>query len=110
MESKFIDLVRQMRENQKEYFRTRHPNYLNESRRLEKQVDAELDMMTSSLFAGADAGENDTIARIREFITSETPIITKLQKDAGKQGEGCTWDFYQGQLSIIQELGKIINQ
>lgn len=38
----FRDLVRKMREAQKNYFRTRHKGYLDYSRSLEKKVDAEL--------------------------------------------------------------------
>ena len=46
----FRELVRKMREAQKNYFRTRHKGYLDYSRRLEKQVDAELMNDTPKLF------------------------------------------------------------
>ncbi len=43
MEDKdFIELVKLMRERQREYFRTRNRTVLEESRRLEKAVDKEL--------------------------------------------------------------------
>lgn len=38
----FFDLVSQMREQQREYFRTHSPGALNESKRLERMVDAEI--------------------------------------------------------------------
>lgn len=38
----FFDLVSQMREKQKEYFRTRSASVLNESKTLERRVDAEI--------------------------------------------------------------------
>lgn len=38
----FFDLVRNMREAQKTYFRTRATSALNESKRLEKAVDDEI--------------------------------------------------------------------
>ena len=41
-ENEFRELVRKMREAQQNYFRTRHKGYLDQSRSLEKQVDAEL--------------------------------------------------------------------
>lgn len=50
----FIALVRKMRENQKAYFKTRHPFYKEQSIRLEKQVDAELDRLNGSLFTGQE--------------------------------------------------------
>lgn len=46
----FRELVRRMREAQKNYFRTRHKGYLDYSRSLEKQVDAELTNDTPKLF------------------------------------------------------------
>lgn len=46
----FRDLVRKMREAQKNYFRTRHKGYLDYSRKLEKQVDAELGDNQPNLF------------------------------------------------------------
>jgi hypothetical protein len=38
----FIELVRQMRTAQKEYFKTRTKDALNRSKELERKVDAEL--------------------------------------------------------------------
>ena len=38
----FFNLVARMRDNQKEYFRTRSSSVLQESKRLEKQVDDEI--------------------------------------------------------------------
>jgi len=38
-DEEFYDLVSRMRSAQKEYFRTRDANVLNESKRLEKEVD-----------------------------------------------------------------------
>lgn len=38
----FFDLVSEMREKQKEYFRTRSASALNESKTLERRVDAEI--------------------------------------------------------------------
>ncbi len=49
-EKDFRDLVREMREAQQNYFRTRHKGYLDYSRSLEKQVDAELRNDTLNLF------------------------------------------------------------
>ncbi len=49
-EKDFRDLVRKMREAQKNYFRTRHKGYLDYSRKLEKQVDAELGDNQPNLF------------------------------------------------------------
>lgn len=46
----FRELVRRMREAQQNYFRTRHKTYLDYSRSLEKQVDAELRDDTPKLF------------------------------------------------------------
>ena len=46
----FRELVRRMREAQQNYFRTRHKGYLDYSRSLEKQVDAELMNDTPKLF------------------------------------------------------------
>lgn len=39
-ESNFIELVRKLRETQKEYFKTRNFSKLEESKAIEKQVDA----------------------------------------------------------------------
>lgn len=38
----FFDLVSEMREKQKEYFRTRSASALNESKTLERRVDGEI--------------------------------------------------------------------
>lgn len=38
----FFDLVSEMREKQKEYFRTRSTSVLSESKTLERRVDAEI--------------------------------------------------------------------
>ena len=46
----FRELVRRMREAQQNYFRTRHKTYLDYSRSLEKQVDAELRVGEPNLF------------------------------------------------------------
>jgi len=48
----FIELVKRMREAQKNYFRTRDYNYLSESKMLERQVDKliEADSEGPSLF------------------------------------------------------------
>lgn len=46
----FRELVRKMREAQQNYFRTRHKGYLDYSRKLEKQVDAELSNDAPKLF------------------------------------------------------------
>lgn len=45
----FFDTVAQMRENQKQYFRTRSHIYLTESKRLEKEVDAEINRVNGVL-------------------------------------------------------------
>lgn len=39
----FIYTVAAMREAQRQYFRTRMPHFLNESKKLEKQVDAQIE-------------------------------------------------------------------
>lgn len=49
-EKDFRELVRRMREAQQNYFRTRRKAYLDHSRSLEKQVDAELRNDTPNLF------------------------------------------------------------
>ena len=56
-ESTFIEPVRKMRENQKAYFKTRHPFYKAESIKLEKQVDAELARLGDNLFSGEEGAE-----------------------------------------------------
>lgn len=44
MDSKqFFDLVSKMRDAQKNYFRSRASSFLTESKRLEKQVDSEIE-------------------------------------------------------------------
>ena len=50
----FIALVRKMRDNQKAYFKTRHPFYKEQSIKLEKQVDAEIDRLADNLFTGQE--------------------------------------------------------
>ena len=40
--TEFMQLVREMRKAQKEYFRTRSKDLLNRSKQLERMVDAEL--------------------------------------------------------------------
>ena len=48
----FFDKVAEMRSAQKEYFRTRSPQALSESKRLEREIDAEIkrvnDMMNNA--------------------------------------------------------------
>ena len=39
----FIKLVKEMREMQKRYFKTRNADVLKESKRLEREVDAEIE-------------------------------------------------------------------
>lgn len=46
----FIELVGRMRENQKAYFKTRSPYYMEQSKKLEKQVDIELERLSGNLF------------------------------------------------------------
>lgn len=46
----FIQKVREMRDAQKNYFRTRHPGYLDLSRKLEKEVDKMLSENQKNLF------------------------------------------------------------
>ena len=50
IEKDFRDLVRKMRQAQRDYFRTRQKGYLDISRHYEKQVDAELAQDEPSLF------------------------------------------------------------
>jgi len=45
----FYDLVVKMRQTQREYFKTRSKQVLEESKRLEKQVDDEIARVTSIL-------------------------------------------------------------
>lgn len=46
----FIQKMREMRDAQKNYFRTRHPGYLDLSRELEKEVDKMLSETQKNLF------------------------------------------------------------
>ena len=48
----FYELVKQMRETQKLYFKTRDANVLNESRRLEKEVDKAIKEHDEDKFGG----------------------------------------------------------
>lgn len=50
----FFDLVSQMREKQKEYFRTRSASVLNESKTLERRVDAEIMRVNQVMQDGSD--------------------------------------------------------
>lgn len=45
----FFDLVCEMRKNQKAYFKTRDAVALSESKRLERQVDAEIERVNNIL-------------------------------------------------------------
>lgn len=44
----FIELVREMRNAQKEYFRTRSKDWLNRSKELEREVDAQLQSINNT--------------------------------------------------------------
>lgn len=44
----FIELVREMRNAQKEYFKTRSKDVLNRSKELERKVDAELQSINNA--------------------------------------------------------------
>ena len=44
----FIELVREMRNTQKEYFKTRSKDVLNRSKELERKVDAELQSINNT--------------------------------------------------------------
>lgn len=46
----FVKMVRKMRAAQKDYFRTRHPGYLELSRKLEKEVDEKLEQLENKIF------------------------------------------------------------
>lgn len=46
----FIQIVREMRNAQKNYFKTRHPGFLDLSRKLEKEVDKMLSETEKNLF------------------------------------------------------------
>ena len=55
MESKeFFDKVVQMREAQKKYFRTRSPQALSESKRLEREIDAEIKRVNDIMNNGSE--------------------------------------------------------
>ena len=50
MDSKtFFDKVVKMREAQKAYFKNRSPSYLNESKRLEKEIDNEINHVQKAI-------------------------------------------------------------
>ena len=51
----FIQIVRQMRVAQRNYFRTRHPGYLDLSRKLEKEVDKMLSETEKNLFENGNS-------------------------------------------------------
>ena len=48
----FIDLVAKMRKSQKDYFRTRRSDILQESKRLEKSVDNAINELRDGISAG----------------------------------------------------------
>ena len=50
----FFDKVVQMREAQKEYFRTRSPQALSESKRLEREIDAEIKRVNDIMINGSE--------------------------------------------------------
>lgn len=50
----FFDKVVQMREAQKEYFRTRSPQALSESKRLEREIDAEIKRVNDIMNNGSE--------------------------------------------------------
>ena len=50
----FFDKVVQMREAQKEYFRTRSPQALSESKRLEREIDAEIKRVNDKMINGSE--------------------------------------------------------
>jgi hypothetical protein len=45
--NQFVELVREMRFNQKQYFKHRTQNYLDKSKTLEKQIDKYLEEITA---------------------------------------------------------------
>ena len=53
----FFDLVSQMRQAQKEYFKTRNTSILQQSKSLERQVDAEIERV-NKLFAEPELNFN----------------------------------------------------
>ena len=48
----FFDKVAEMRSAQKEYFRTRSPHALSESKRLEREIDAEIKRVNDKMING----------------------------------------------------------
>lgn len=46
----FFELVKEMRDTQKQYFKTRDSNFLNKSKELEKAVDKALDEYEESKY------------------------------------------------------------
>lgn len=48
----FFDKVAEMRSAQKEYFRTRSPQTLSESKRLEREIDAEIKRVNDKMING----------------------------------------------------------
>ena len=48
----FFDKVAEMRSAQKEYFRTRSPQVLSESKRLEREIDAEIKRVNDKMING----------------------------------------------------------
>ena len=48
----FFDKVAEMRSAQKEYFRTRSPKALSESKRLEREIDAEIKRVNDKMING----------------------------------------------------------
>lgn len=49
----FLELVQEMRKKQKEFFRTRDANVLNESKELEKQVDGKIESLQEDRLGGS---------------------------------------------------------
>ena len=49
----FFDKVAEMRSAQKEYFRTRSPQALSESKRLEREIDAEINRVNDIMNNGS---------------------------------------------------------
>ena len=50
----FFDKVAEMRSAQKEYFRTRNPQALSESKRLEREIDAEIKRVNDIMINGSE--------------------------------------------------------
>lgn len=60
-ETKFVDLVRQMRQTQRTYFDTRDRELLDRSKSLERQVDrALLEMEQPEVFAGLNVMDSES--------------------------------------------------